>query len=82
MSSASMMSMKTKNICKLFVFKKLKDFLGVIFSRVFFYWEGGGAFPQNSYKPSQDLWEAKMLRRIRLVQQLLRSIQSYKGLKL
>ena len=50
-----MMSMKTKNICKLFVFKKLKDFLGVIFSRVFFYWEGGGGFPQNTYKPSQDL---------------------------
>ena len=36
-----------------------------------FSWEGGGTFPQNSYKTSWD-WEATLLRRTRLGQRLAR----------
>ena len=42
----------------------------------YFSWEGVGTLPQNSYKPSRDLWEATLLRRIRSVQQLARSFST------
>ncbi len=35
-------------------------------------WEGGGILPQNSYKPSRNLYEATLLRRTRSVQRLAR----------
>ena len=38
-----------------------------------FSWEGCGTPPQNSYKPSQDLRVATLLRRTRSVQRLSRS---------
>ena len=47
---------------------------------IYYFWfysdfslEGGGTLPQNSYKPSRDLWEATLLRRTRSVQRLARS---------
>ena len=43
-------------------------FIFVDFSR-----ESGGTLPQNSYKPSCDLWESTLLRRTRSIQLLARS---------
>ena len=39
----------------------------------FLSWEVGGTLPQNSDKPSQDLWEATLKRRTMSVQRLRRS---------
>ena len=74
---------KTKKKCTLnpiyyFRFKKKKEFFffgggGILFSRCDFSWEGGGTLPQNSYKPSRDLWESTLLRRTRSDQRLARS---------
>ena len=43
-----------------------------------FSWEGGGTLPQNSKKPSRDLWEATLLRRTQSVQRLARSFGTNK----
>ncbi len=56
--------------CLFFLFKYLRylSMLRIslrifIFFSIFcdFSWEGGGTLPQNSYKPSQDLWEATLV---------------------
>ena len=42
-----------------------------------FSWEGGGALPQNSYKPTKDQGDAIMHRRTISVQQLSRSFGTH-----
>ncbi len=51
------------SICTLNVFEKKKFFM--LRSSCDFSWESVGTLPQNRYKPSRNLWEATLLRRIR-----------------
>ena len=55
-----------KNFCR-------AAFFIIFFIFVNFSMDGGRTLPQNSYKPSRDLWEAYLLRRTQSVQRLVRS---------